>query len=110
MFERNLQEMEGVMSPLPQSNCFDEMQSPSVSVMPKMTPNTTGYNRTLRVTIVRLLVQNKAISKIDMNTKGVSTQGSKVEVTISSNVEQKSTLDRESNESVVTEHKKIKAP
>ena len=40
----------------------------------------------------------------------MSTQGSKVEARNARNVEQNSTLDQESNGSVVNKHKKIKTP
>ena len=92
-FESNTQEMEGAMSPLPKSIDFDETQSFSTSMMSTTTPDTMGHNRTTGTTIAHLLAQNKAINKIDSNTKVESTQRSKAEARTASTNEQKSTLD-----------------
>ena len=109
-FESNLQEMERSMSPLPQSNCFDEMQSPSTFMMSEITPNTTGYNREMGETIAHLPAQNKDINKTGSHAKRVSTQGSKSEAINASMNEQNSTLDQENNGSVVNKCKKTKTP
>ena len=80
MFENNLQEVNRAISPLPQSNCFEETRSSSTSTISEMTPNTTGYNRTMGATITHLPTQNKAINKTGVNEKGESTKESKEEI------------------------------
>ena len=56
IFDSNLKEAEGLMSHLPLSNAFGEVQSPQTSMMSEMTPNATGNDRATTATIANLPV------------------------------------------------------
>ena len=106
IFDSNLKEVEGLMSPLPLTNCFGELQSPQTSTMSELTPKTTGCYREATATIANLLLQKKTGSNAGIKGKEVINPEGKTEVSVEVTVEGNSTRKLDSASSASNTYKK----